>query len=153
MKKKPFVHASHLGLPGALKIHRIVLKNLFNYLKSNNLITKNQSGFTPGVSGTNQLISLIHDIHKAFDDNRCLEVRSVYLDMSKAFDKVWYEGQIHKLVQNGIDGYLLEFFKSYLSNRKQRVVLGSAQTGHQSSQVSHRGQSLDLCYFLSILMT
>ena len=102
---------------------RIVFKNLFNYLKENNLITKNQSGFTPGDSGTNQLISLIHDVHKAFDDNRCLEVRSVYLDMSKAFDKVWHEGLIHKLVQIGIDGLLLEFFKSYLSNRKQRVVL------------------------------
>ena len=102
---------------------RIVFKNLYNFLKLNNLITKNQSGFTPGDSGTNQLISLIHDIHKAFDDNRCLEVRSVYLDMSKAFDKVWHEGMIHKLIQNGIDGHLLNFFKSYLSNRKQRVVL------------------------------
>ena len=102
---------------------RIVFKNLYNYLKLNNLITKYQSGFTPGDSGTNQLISLIHDIHKAFDDNRCLEVRSVYLDMSKAFDKVWHEGLLHKLVQNGIDGHILEFFKSYLSNRKQRVVL------------------------------
>ena len=102
---------------------RIVFKNLYNYLKLNNLITVNQSGFTPGDSGTNQLISLVHDIHKAFDDNRCLEVRSVYLDMSKAFDKVWHEGLIHKLVQNGIDGPILNFFKSYLSNRKQRVVL------------------------------
>ena len=43
--------------------------------------------------------------------------------MSKAFDKVWHEGLIHKLVQNGIDGPILNFFKSYLSNRKQRVVL------------------------------
>ena len=57
---------------------RIVFKNLYNYLKVNNLITKNQSGFTPGDSGTNQLISLVHDIHKAFDDNSCLEIRSIY---------------------------------------------------------------------------
>ena len=111
-------------LPLFAKIfERIVFKNLYNYLKSNNLITKNQSGFTPGDSGTNQLISLIHDIHKAFDDNRCLEVRSVYLDMSKAFDKVWHEGLLHKLRQNGLEGNILKFFESYLSNRKQRVVL------------------------------
>ena len=102
---------------------RIVFKNLYNFLISNKLITKNQSGFTPGDSGTNQLLSLINDIHKAFDDNRCLEVRSVYLDMSKAFDKVWHEGLLFKLKQNGIDGKLLQFFQSYLSNRRQRVVL------------------------------
>ena len=59
---------------------RIVFKNLYKFLKENDLITKNQSGFTPGDSGTNQLISLVHDIHSAFDDNRCLEVRSIYLD-------------------------------------------------------------------------
>ena len=111
-------------LPLFAKIfERIVFKNLYNYLKSNNLITKNQSGFTPGDSGTNQLISLIHDIHKAFDDNRCLEVRSVYLDMSKAFDKVWHDGLLHKLRQNGIEGNILKFFESYLSNRRQRVAL------------------------------
>ena len=74
----------------AKMFERIVFKNLFNYFKENDLITKNQSGFTPGDSGTNQLLSLVHDIHLAFDDNSCLEVRSVYLDMSKAFDKVWH---------------------------------------------------------------
>ena len=102
---------------------KIVFKNLYNYLISNQLITKNQSGFTPGDSGTNQLLSLIHDVHKAFDDNSCLEVRSVYLDMSKAFDKVWHEGLIHKLKQNGIEGKLLALLTNYLSNRRQRVVL------------------------------
>ena len=99
---------------------------MYNYLKSNHLITKNQSGFTPGDSGTNQLLSLIHDIHQAFDDNKCLEVRSVYLDMSKAFDKVWHEGLLHKLKQNGIEGNVLKFFDSYLSNRRQRVVLNGS---------------------------
>ena len=102
---------------------RIVFTNLYRFLKENQLITKNQSGFTPGDSGTNQLISLVHDIHNAFDDQSCLEVRSIYLDMSKAFDKVWHEGLLHKLKQNGIDGRLLRFFESYLSNRRQRVVL------------------------------
>ena len=96
---------------------------MYNYLVANNLITKHQSGFRPGDSCTNQLLSFIHDIHLAFDDNRCLEVRSVYLDMSKAFDKVWHEGLLFKLKQNGIDGKLLKLFENYLSNRRQRVVL------------------------------
>ena len=107
---------------------RIVFKNLYNYLNSNNLITKKQSGFIPGDSCTNQLLSLVHEIHAAFDDKKCLEVRSVFLDMSKAFDKVWHKGLIFKLKQNGVDGKLLNFFTNYLSNRKQRVVINGKES-------------------------
>ena len=110
-------------LPIFAKIfERLVFKNLYNFLVSNNLITKHQSGFRPGDSCTNQ-------IHMTFDDNRCLEVRSVFLDMSKAFDKVWHEGLLFKLKQNGIDGKLMNFFENYLTNRRQRVVLNGKESG------------------------
>ena len=69
---------------------------------------------------------MVHEIHAAFNDN--LEVRSAYLDMSKAFDKVWHEGLIFKLKQNGIDGILLNLFQNYLTNRKQRVVLNGMES-------------------------
>ena len=95
---------------------------------SNNLITKNQSGFRPGDSCTNQLLSLVHDIYTAFDHRNCLEVRSVYLDMSKAFDKVWHEGLVFKLKQNGIEGNLMNMFQNYLTNRNQRVVLNGMES-------------------------
>ena len=65
----------------------------------------------------------MNEIHEAFDNPKSLEVRAVFLDISKAFDKVWHEGLLFKLEQNGISGNLLKFFKSYLHNRKQRVVL------------------------------
>ena len=105
---------------------KIVFKHLYNYLSSNTLLTKNQSGFRPGDSTINQLISLVNDIHKSFDHRKSLEVRSVFLDISKAFDKVWHEGLIFKLEQNGISGPLLNFFSNYLCNRKQRVVLNGS---------------------------
>ena len=54
---------------------------------------------------------------------RSLEVRAAFLDISKAFDKVWHEGLIFKLKQNVISGNLLKFFESYLQDRKQSVVL------------------------------
>ena len=50
-------------------------------------------------------------------------LRAVFLDISKAFDKVWHDGLLFKLKQNGVSGSLLKFFESYLSNRKQRVAL------------------------------
>ena len=69
---------------------------------------------------------MVHDIHKAFNDS--LEVRSIYLDMSKAFDKVWHEGLLFKLKQNGVEGKLLNLLQNYLTNRKQRVVLNRMES-------------------------
>ena len=104
----------------------IIFNNLYLYLNSNNLITKNQSGFRPGDSTTNQLLFLVDEIHEAFEDRNSLEVRAVFLDISKAFDKVWHEGLLFKLTENGITGSLQKLFEKYLHNRKQRVVLNGS---------------------------
>ena len=105
---------------------KIVFQKLYNHLVTNNLITTNESGLRPNDSVTNQLIFLVESIHSSLDIK--LEVRSVYLDMSKAFDKVWHEGLIFKLKQNGIDGKLLRLFESYLCYRKQRVVINGSES-------------------------
>ena len=85
------------------------------------MISRDQSGFKPGDYCINQLLSTTHEIYKSFDDG--LEIRSVFLYISKAFDKVWHEGVIFKLKQNGISGDLKNILTYSLSNRKQRVVL------------------------------
>ena len=56
------------------------------------------------------------------------ETRALFLDLSKAFDKVWHEGLLFKLNQNGIQGNLLRLIEDYLTNRKQRVVLNGVQS-------------------------
>ena len=48
-------------------------------------------------------------------------MRGVFLDFSKAFDKVWHKGVIFKLKQNGISGKLLSVLSDFLKVRKQRV--------------------------------
>ena len=101
----------------------LIFNSLYSYLSSSNHIAANQSGFRPGDSCSNQLLFLVNEIHKAFEDPKSLELRAVFLDISKAFDKVWHEGLLFKLKQNGVSGSLLKFFESYLSNRKQRVAL------------------------------
>ena len=66
----------------------------------------------PVDSCTNQLISIMHEIYPYFGDG--FEVRGVFLDMSKAFDKVWYNGLIYKLKQNEVAGDLLDTLTNFL---------------------------------------
>ena len=65
----------------------------------------------------NQLLSITNEIFQLFDKR--FEIRSVLLDISKAFDKVWPKGLIFKLSQNGISGNLLDILSDFLSDRKQ----------------------------------
>ena len=102
---------------------RIIYNSLYNYFEKNKFFNANQSGFRIGDSCINQLISITHNIYKALDANPSLEVRGVFLDISKAFDKVWHEGLIFKLKANGVEGKLLNLIKNFLSERYQRVVL------------------------------
>ena len=90
---------------------------MFSFL----IISSNQSRFKPGDSCIRQLLPITHEIYKSFDSG--FEVRGVFLDISKAFDKVWHEGIIFKLKQNDISGKLLSVLSDFLKNRKQRVTL------------------------------
>ena len=100
---------------------RLIYNSLFEFFIANELISSNQSGFKPNDSSINQLLSITHEIYKSFDDG--YEVRGVFLDISKAFDKVWHNGLIYKLKQNGVSGDLLNLIIDFLDARKQRVVL------------------------------
>ena len=74
---------------------RILYNNMYELFTENNLISRNQSGFKPGDSCINQLLSITHVIYKSFDNG--LGVRSIFLDISEASDKIWDQGLLHKL--------------------------------------------------------
>ena len=95
-----------------------VYNSLFNFLNQNDLISPAQSGFKPGDSCINQLLSITHEIYHSLDEN--YEIRAVFLDISKAFDEVWHEGLVFKLKQNGISGNLLNIFEDLL----RRFLMG-----------------------------
>ena len=75
----------------------------------------------------------MNEIHYSFNNNKSIEVRSVFMDISKAFDKVWHEGLLFKLRQNGVEEPLLNLLTSYLANRKQRVVLNGTSSEWKST--------------------
>ena len=86
-------------------------------------ILQNQSRFCQSDSCINQLLAMKHKIFEAFDCNPSLEVKTVFLDISKAFDKVWHEGLLYKLKSMCISGELYNLLENYLSGRFQRVIL------------------------------
>ena len=95
---------------------RVIYNSLFNYFQSNRLFTPSQSGFLPGDLCIAQLLSVIHEIQTAFDENPTVDMRGVFLDLSRAFDKVWHDGIIFKLKAYGVEGELLSLLKNYLEN-------------------------------------
>ena len=91
---------------------------------NNNLITSHQSGFTPGDSAFNQLLYITNEFGRALDEGK--EVRAVFCDISKAFDRIWHKGLLRKLESIVIRGSLLSWVKNYLSERKKRVVINNS---------------------------
>ena len=65
---------------------RLIFDEMLSFLLENNLVSSNQSGLKPGDPCINQLLSIKHEIFHSFDKG--FEVRSTFLDISKAFDKV-----------------------------------------------------------------
>ena len=81
---------------------RLVFKYLFNHLRDNNLLSSLQSGFLPGDSTVNQLTFLYNTFCQALDSGK--QVRAVFCDISKAFDRVLHAGLRAKLQAAGVSG-------------------------------------------------
>ncbi len=130
-------------------LEKLIFDSLYQHLNENGLLNPNQSGFRPGDSTVNQLLSIVNSIHAAFDCNPTLDVRSVYLDISKAFDRVWHQGLIYKLCRCGVSDKLLTLIKSFLDDRKQRTVLnGKISTWGKLTAGVPQGSILGPLFFL-----
>ena len=104
------------------KIMELLLKDaIVKHLNENNLIKESQHGFMKNKSCTTNLLEFLEVLTKALDSGDCFDV--IYLDFSKAFDKVPKLRLIETLKAHGISGEILIWLSSWLSDRKQRVVL------------------------------
>ena len=77
---------------------KIIFKHIYNHLKDNFILTDFQSGFLPGRSTVTQLFEVYHALCQSVDNEK--EVRVVFLDIKKAFDRVWHKGLIYKLISS-----------------------------------------------------
>ena len=103
-------------------MERVVVRSLFDYLISNNLLNKSQHGFRPGKSTATNLLETITDW--AYDLDNGNPNTAVYFDFRKAFDSVSHSKLISKLKQYGITGNLLNLISDFLSERTQVTKVG-----------------------------
>jgi hypothetical protein len=101
-------------------MERIVYKHVYNHLVNNNLIYEYQSKFLSKHFTVHQLLelhnSILNSLEKFFFS--CF----VFCAFSKAFDKVWHKGFIHKMNSYGIQRKLIKWFENYLFKRRQKVI-------------------------------
>ena len=100
---------------------RCFLNQLIFYCLTENILVSNQYGFRSGYNTTDCLVDLTDEIAKALDEEKYAV--SLFLDLSKAFDTVNHFILLSKLDLYGIRGNENLWFRSYLSNRKQKVLL------------------------------
>ena len=109
-------------LPTLSKVcESVIHERLLSHCINNNIISERQAAYIRGDSTIQQLLYIVHYIRSSWGKSNI--VQGAFLDISAAFDKVWHNGLIAKLCQIGIDGTLINLFKSYLSHRKQCVVV------------------------------
>jgi hypothetical protein len=107
------------------KLFEIVVKTyLLNFLNVNKIITTAQHGFLQGHSTCTNLIETVNDWSANLD--KSISTLILYVDFAKAFDCVSVPKLIFKLKMIGISGVLLSIISSFLTNRFQRVKVGSS---------------------------
>lgn len=99
----------------------VVSQQLSAYLLSNAILHSAQSGFRPMHCTQDVLLKTLEDWREALDVGKI--VGTVMIDLSKAFDSIDHSILLSKLDAYGIRGLELNWFRDYLSNRRQRVTL------------------------------
>ena len=110
-------------------IEKVIYQRLFNFLNTNNALFSSQYGFRKNHSTINAVTELVSHVIKAM--NRKENTISVFLDLSKAFDTVNHNILLRKLEFYGIRGLALQWFKNYLTGRKQYVLYNNTQSSKQ----------------------
>ena len=130
----------------------IIRDDIIAHMNANGLISERQFGFLSGRSTTLQLLHVMDEWTDILDAGGTIDV--CYMDFMKAFDKVPHRRLITKLHNHGIHGKLLDWIRSFLENRQQRVVINGQYstwrnvTSGTPTPPTHRGSVLGPLLFV-----
>jgi hypothetical protein len=102
-------------------IKHIIHSHLMKFFEDQNILTDYQHGFLKKRSCESQLITTIQDLASGIDSS--IQIDAILLDFSKAFDKVFHERLAAKIHHYGVRGPTLNWIKSFLAGRTQRVIV------------------------------
>lgn len=116
------------------KILEMVVKTqLVDFCNQNRLIEQNKSGFRENYSCESAVLHVCDGWYRSIDNDKVVLV--VFLDLKRAFETVSRQLLISKLKKLGLEGPVLDWFKSYLQNRKQKVKFGGSISRECCSEV------------------
>ena len=125
---RPVALTSHL-----IKVFEKVLRTaIVNHIEANNLLNPNQHGFRSGRSCLSQLVHHYDQVTEHMENGKNIDI--VYLDFSKAFDKLDFKVTLQKLQNIGITGKIHRWIESFLTGREQTVTVNGAKSKHQGVQ-------------------
>lgn len=107
-------------------LESIIRDKIMDHLKRNNIINEHQHGFVPRKACVTNLLETTDFITRNISQKCPIDI--VFLDFAKAFDKVPHRRLLLKLENLGIKGSVLNWLRSFLTGRKQRVVLGDDES-------------------------
>ena len=110
-------------------LESIIKENIMTFLNSGSKISDCQHGFRSKRSCITQLLKVMEDYSRFFDDGKDFDV--IYLDFRKAFDSVPHQRLFGKIKSYGIAGNVLNWLKNFLQNRSQRVVVNGQMSTHK----------------------
>jgi hypothetical protein len=109
---------------------RLISARLNAFLKKNKILISCQSGFRQNRQTRDNIFHLTQKVTESF--NRSKKVCAIFFDIAAAFDKVWHNGLIYKLIEIKLPYYLLTWLIEFLSNRKFKIKVNDYITNEFS---------------------
>ncbi|GFV25528.1 RNA-directed DNA polymerase from mobile element jockey [Trichonephila clavipes] len=114
-------------LPVLSKItEKIIQKRLCQYLNDNDILIPQQHGFRVGLSTSHQLLRVVGYIKAGFQNRK--STGAVFLDIQKAFDRVWHVGLLYKLIKINTPPHLTKLISSFINNRSFSVKVNNTHS-------------------------